>query len=265
MTSLVQLQRDIADRLERRRRFREIAHLVAKCTKGTCCQCGDVCPIRAANKFEQFSDRLNSILRPRADAQVEEFILRRTTWCQPRGELNMVSPEALFKTLRRAFDSLRAPSLVAVGMVDAWWGAEQWNAGARVFVAAPPDVDLYRAFDQTKYIGGPLDVVVVPDLGRALKQLFSGGQQAKSPVWSDDDVPNPGLRGEYYAWLAGLTPGSRIFRYGCDRYFNRLKKTAIPIRNKVKKGHPPPFWLGPWQFGSHGMRCDCTRSRRSSS
>ena len=56
------------------------------------------------------------------------------------------------------------------------------------------------------------------------------------------------VKNSCFGRIAGLAPGSRIFRYGCDRYFNRLKKTARPIHSKVKKGHPSPFWLGRWQF-----------------
>jgi hypothetical protein len=191
-------------------------------------------------------------------ASIRKFYLSRTTWGRRPGHLASTNTEAVFKTLRRALDSLREPSLVAVGIVDAWWASEQWTVGARVLVAVPHGLDLYPAFDHTKEIEGPLDIVVVPDLDGGLKQLFRDGQQAKCTAWSEDDLPKPSLRGEYYAWLAGLAPGSRIFRYGCDRYFNRLNKKAVPIHSKVKKGHPYPRWLEKHMFGNHSLGCDCT-------
>lgn len=33
-----------------------------------------------------------------------------------------------------------------------------------------------------------------------------------------------GQRAEYYEWLLTLRPNDRTVSYGCDRYFNKLKK-----------------------------------------
>lgn len=266
MTAIEDLQRDIASRLERKLSFRSVAKTIIKCQRGACTRCGDACPIRAARWLQDKLPSMLRLLRRSNGASIREFYLSRTTWSREAGDLAEASVDAAFKTVRRALDSLREPLTFAVGVFDASWGPERWNVGARVLVTTPPGVDLCRAFDHTKDIDGPLELLAVPHVDRALKQLFRDGQQAKSTTWSaDGNVPRPSLRGEYYSWLAGLAAGDRLFRYGCDRYFNRLKKTALPIHHKAKKGHPNPFWLESCWYGNHETGCECRicRGRRN--
>ena len=62
---------------------------------------------------------------------------------------------------------------------------------------------------------------------------------------------------EYLVWLAGLGPNQRLFRYGFDRYFNRLSKVRRPVRPKIKKPRPYPYHLVPYMFNNHPPRCQC--------
>jgi hypothetical protein len=258
----VKLRNDIADRLARRQDTRDVARRLWACETGGCDECGDVCPIRAGHWFRKTSPALNRLFLGSSGGSNREFLLGRTTWGRQEGHLGDAGLEAVFKTLRRALDSLREPSLVAVGIIDAWWGPGEWSVGARVFVAVPPKIDLYRAFDHTKGIAGPLEVLPVSDVGVALKRLFGDAQVAKCSAWNfDDAVPKRSRRGEYYAWLAGLKPTARIFRYGCDRYFNRLKKQPRKIVLKPKKRHPSPWWLAPYQYDTHPINCECNICR----
>jgi len=265
VTEIADLQRDIADRLAHKPACRSVAKLIASCQRGECARCGDACPNRAAQWLRDNSKSLHKLFLGSSGVSVQEFLLSRTTWGRQEGHLADASLKAVFKSVRRALDSLRDPSLVAVGMIDAWWGPSEWNVGARVFVAVPPDLDLYQAFDSTKNIGGPLKILAVPNVDVALKRLFRDAQRAKCTQWrADGAVPKRSLRGEYFAWLAGLKPTARIFRYGCDRYFNKMKKALRPIELKPKRGHTYPRWLEPYMYGSHSMRCECNicRGRR---
>jgi hypothetical protein len=135
-----------------------------------------------------------------------------------------------------------------------------------VLVAAPNGRDdLYRAFDNTKHVSGPFVVQAVNKPNKTLRRLFRDGQRAKcKKLFVDQSAPKRSLRGEYYAWLAGLEPGERIIRYGCDRYFNGLNKRPLVVRPQARTKHPYPFWLKPWQFGSHAPNCECRVCRASS-
>ena len=61
--------------------------------------------------------------------------------------------------------------------------------------------------------------------------------------------PKKAERTEYYQGVLDLEPGARLIRYGCDRYFNVLKKQPRLIKAKVPKKRPYPWWLEPYQFG----------------
>jgi hypothetical protein len=83
------------------------------------------------------------------------------------------------------------------------------------------------------------------------REFRDGGRRrsaAKRPASAPRAVK--AQRREFYRWLLGLSPGARIIRYGCDRYFNKLEKRSRPIRAKIKKKRPYPYWLQHYFFGS---------------
>jgi hypothetical protein len=257
MTAIRDLQRDIADRLGHKQSFRGIAKKIANCERGACTRCGDACPIRAARWFQDHTTSLQRLFRKKA--QIRQFHFGRNTWSSEPGHLADTDVKTIFKATRRALDTLQEPSIIAVGMADAYWSLTEWRVGAAVIVAAPASVDIYRAFDHTKDIAGPLEIVSVTDVSAALEKLFTGSQRAKRGGPSEDERVRPKnkLRAEYYSWLASMEPGERVFRYGCDRYFNQLKKTRRLLHLRPKKGHPYPFWLRDQMFGNHAWNCQC--------
>ena len=178
----------------------------------------------------------------------------RDRWARARDDLAQVSVGAIEKAIRRSLDALRQPSTIAVGIIDTWYGWQRWEVGANLFIAGPIKSELFDTFPSST-----LQIADVTDLEPAVVALLRSGHTPKRmpPFDADGELPGTKRRGEYYAWLAGLTPGSRIFRYGCDRYFNPLRKTARPVRPNVKRGHPRPIWLEAYQYGSHGMMCKC--------
>jgi hypothetical protein len=181
--------------------------------------------------------------------------LTHERWSRKPGELSGASHAAIEKYLRRAFDKLRQPEIVAVGVIDAWYGWQQWELGAEFLVAGPSKSELFDAFSK----GVTLQIEKVSDAGEAARAVLVAGHRAKllPPYDTLEQAPTPRRRGEYYAWLASCTAGSRLFRYGCDRYFNALKKTVRPPVAKPKKGHPYPWWLENYMFGNHPLDCLC--------
>lgn len=253
------LQKDIAVRLTRQSGTRSVAQILAGCSTGQCAECGDLCPIKANRWAAEIAPLIGRALAIRGQAPVWKVVITRDRWARARSELTQVSLGAIEKAVRRSLNSLQQPATVAVGIIDAWYGRRQWEIGVVLLVAGPDKFELRDAFPSAT-----LQINEILDIRTAVRNFFESARTAKRTpsVMADDDVPKEKSRGEYYAWLASLAPGSRFFRYGYDRYFNSLKKTGRPIRLQPKKRHPNPIWLAPYQYGSHSMSCDCRICQR---
>jgi hypothetical protein len=200
-----------------------------------------------------------------AEPQVWNVWITRDAWKREKGELAEASLGAIEKTIRRALDRLNDPSIIAVGVMDAWRGFEDWQLGAQFLVSGPTRSELLDAFSQTKDFGGSLEVTAVQDIKAALKELYGESAKAKKSLRFMAETLGRKSRGEYYAWLASMKPGERHFRYGCDRYLNPLRKSPRKILLKPKKGHPYPWWLEPCMYGTHPQHCDCRICRGQNS
>ena len=91
----------------------------------------------------------------------------------------------------------------------------------------------------------------VTELGPAISELPRQDLSGWRLPWRHEIAPprpTKAQRREFYRWLLGMKPDARIIRYGCDRYFNKLEKRARPIRPKVKKKRPYPYWLQPGSY-----------------
>ena len=247
------LHRDIAARLARRRDTRSVAPLLVSCRDGSCNECGDVCPIKADRWLSNKADTMERALANHGPIPTWKVIITRDRWACARDELAHVSLGAIQKAVRRSLDALRQPSTTAIGIIDAWYGWRQWEVGANLLIAGTSKSELFDTFPSAA-----LRMDEVTEIGPVLKGLLRSARTAKrtSAYDTDGELPGTKRRGEYYAWLARLTPGSRIFRYGCDRYFNPLQKQSH-WKPKTKKGHPWPRWLVPYQYGSHPYGCEC--------
>jgi hypothetical protein len=248
------LRQDIVDRLAHQPDTRSIAALLLACREGHCGKCGDVCPIKADRWTACNAPSIERALANKEATSVWKATITHNRWVRTRDDLAQVSLGAIEKAIRRSLDALRQPQTTAVGIIDAWYSWRQWEVGAKLLIAGPSKSELFDAFPSAT-----LQLDKVTDLGPVLADLLQSGRTAKRapPFDADGEVPGTKRRGEYYAWLTRLTPGSRIIRYGCDRYFNLLKKARRPGHPNVKKGHPSPTWLAPHQYGSHSMSCDC--------
>ena len=253
---MIDTQRDIALRLGRRADGRKTANVVSSCFRGNCTACGDVCPVKADHWRRRNLSAIIKLLSAGTSDVILEVRLTGDRWLREPDDLGRASIGAIEKSVRRSLDRLRQPTTIAVGMMDAWYGWREWHLGARFLIVGPSKSELFDVFPA----GVALQIDPIRDVGKAVKALFAAGQCAKylPPFDADNPELGPRRRGEYYAWLAACPPGSRVFRYGCDGYFNPLKsKRPIPL--KPKRRHPFPFWLENYMFGSHAQNCQCRR------
>jgi hypothetical protein len=227
------LQKDVILRLSRREGCKPIATILQACRKPSCTGCGDVCPVKAALWKATNLSVVKKLFRAKKNVSILHARITRDCWELRRGHLHEASLGAVEKFLRRSLDTLRQPATVAVGFVDAWYNHDHWEIGAELLIAGPSRSDLFNRFR-----GASCQIDRVPDSATAALDLLGSARRAKLMyLLADATVPGSKRRGEYYAWLANLPFGSRVFRYGCDRYFNKLKKKNRPIGKSATHTH----------------------------
>jgi ferredoxin len=248
----------IGVRLARRPETAVLAERLLRCRSGACGGCGDICPVRAARFYRGNQANIRRLFRGGEIQSIQRLHFSLASWSQEEGQLAEARMETIFKTLRRALNRLREPSIRAVGMVNASWGGAGWHLAANAIISGPSGIDILRAFDRAKNIIA-LDVRPVPDIAAEILSIFREAQSAEclsASAIGRTTIPANKLRREYYCWLSGVMPGGRVFRYGCGRYFNPLEK-KLSWKPVIKKGHPSPRWLVRYQYGSHPYGCDC--------
>lgn len=261
-------RQQIVAALNGRSKTRKLSQRIERCKRGQCGQCGDLCPVKA-NKWAR--DHVSKIVDALTVGKAEVLLLRYTrgVWARKDGELALFRADAeqqpainelmltqhasVEKAVRRAFDKLDGLNIVAVGMIDAWYGLERWEIGASVIVAGVAEGRLPEIFP-----AGFLVTTKVSNIRVSLRKLFADARRAKrTPALSLIARMPKRRQREYFAWLAGQKPNERLFRYGCDRYFNRLEKTKKVTQTIAKKPRPFPYWLQPYWFGYHRQGCLC--------
>jgi hypothetical protein len=218
-------------------------------------RCADGCPFgmrrRRLDEIRATHDLMTGIDGPIYDIQVA-----RRCWARPVGKLREMSIGAVIKSIRRALDKLNNPGIVAVGAIklsrrvqpsdgssDVWL----WQPFIRLVVAGADRHDLERALLTERGGEKLFQVNKVKNLGRTISNALRRDVYASKQPWFDQLSTTKAEKREFYEW--SLRWGERIIRYGCDRYFNRLKKHPRPIRPKFPKKRPYPTWLVPHMFG----------------
>ena len=149
------------------------------------------------------------------------------------------------------------------GLVDGW---KRWICELHQIVAGVQQKDFDRIF-LTQHDRGELRtkrrqsdipnmvrVRKITKLGPTISKVLRQDLRGWRHPWRDEippQRPTKAQRREFYEWLIGLSPDARIIRYGCDQHFHKLEKKSRPIRAKVRKKRPYPYWLQPYFFGSH--------------
>ena len=210
-------------------------------------------------------------LLQKCDPPLYEVRIARGVWARPFGKLQEASIEAAKQLNRRALDTLHDTRIVAVGTFKAApagvvHGWKRWISEIHQIVAGVQQEDLDRIF-YTQHDRGELRtkrkqsdipnmvrISEITDLGPTISEVIRQDLRGWRHPWQDEldpARPTKAQRREFYAWLFGLDPDARIIRYGCDQYFRKLEKKPRPIRAKVHKKRPYPYWLQRYFFGSH--------------
>jgi hypothetical protein len=186
-----------------------------------------------------------------------EVRVTRASWTQPAGNLRKVSIAAAKQLNRRALDKLYNPNIVAIGTfklvppVDQ--SGDQWQPEIHLIVAGATREELERAYS------GDMRIDKVQHIGQTISEVLRRDLEPSQHTCYYQPTPKKAQRTEYYEWVQGLAVGVRMIRYGCDRYFNPLKKQPRVFRPKLPKKRPYPIWLAFHMFGSHAQNCNCLK------
>lgn len=196
-----------------------------------------------------------------------ELQVSRSSWDCGLGKLNTDTIVAALQLNRRALDKLQESAL-AVGVVKVLARPARyeekkscWRWELHEIVACSSKDILEDAFSSGRLKAGPESYVCVRpinNLNDAIERVLSDDLvQWKQP--RDTTVAGRSSqkwRKQYYRWLLQLAADERLIRYGCDRYFNRIKKPprAAP---RPKRPRPYPLHLKQYMFGNHPPRCRC--------
>jgi hypothetical protein len=208
-------------------------------------------------------------LMTKVDGPICEVRLIRGVWARPAGKLRGVSIAAAKKLVRRALDNVYNPDIVAVGTFKVSFssadGGPRWIAEIHQIVAGATKEELDKVLCRNRPDRNVnfLRVEQVNNLGQSICEVLRREPQVwQHPSRNNEPSsarPKKQYRAEYYEWQLRLRLGARMIRYGCDRYFNPLKKKPRVVRPKVRKKRPYPYWLVRRMFGSHPQNCKCVR------
>jgi hypothetical protein len=143
------------------------------------------------------------------------------------------------------------------------YGDRLWACEMHQIVTGCDEMHLKKAFSRLREGGAFLNKVSikpVEDLKECICRVFQRDlrpwQKPELEPWQPKPElvrPTEGEQTEYYAWLLGLTIGTRTIRYGCDRDFNRVTRKLKPW--PVPKKRRYPYHLKPYMFG-YGWKDD---------
>jgi hypothetical protein len=262
------LQDDMLERLERGLSDPGRLAGLADCDKNHCGRkkCSEVCQFGTRRRRLTEIPAVHRLLRKSA-GPFYEVRVGRGAWAQPAGRLNRVSTVAAKKLNRWALDRLYNPDLIAVGTFKVSLAPKHegsgWKCEIHQIISGAKRAELEKVFSSSRPAAGNfLRVKKVTNLEQAISDVLKRDVQGwRHPYRTEitPDRPKKAHRAEYYEWLLDLSVNERMVRYGCDRYFNRLKKQPRVVHQKVRKGHPTPIWLERHMFGSHPMNCTCIR------
>ena len=260
------LQNDMLRRLERTLFNAGRLAGLADCDKNHCGRkkCSEVCQFGTRRRRLTEISAVYRLLHKSAGPLCEVRV-GRGAWAQPVGNLNRVSIAAAKKLNRWAMDRLYYPTLIAVGTIKVSVAPKHegggWKCEIHQIVSGAKKTELEKIFSSSRPAAGNfLRVKKIINLGQTISDVLKRDVQGWQHLYQTEITPDrlkKGHRAEYYEWLLGLSSDERMVRYGCDRYFNRLKKKPRLVRQKKKR--PNPIWLSPYMFGSHPMNCTCVR------
>ena len=265
------MQKDMLRRLERSSVDPDHYAGLANCRLDYCgrVNCLEACCFGMCRRRLTAISAIHDLLQ-KCNPPLYEARIARGVWVRPFGKLLEASIEAAKQLSRRALDSLHDTRIVAVGAfkvapaVPPLDDDERWRCEIHQIVAGVKKEDLERIFSARRDRGeirstqgkvlNHLMITEIHELGPTISEVIRQDLRGWRHPWQDEldpARPTKAQRREFYSWLIGLSPDARIIRYGCDQYFRKLEKKPRPIRAKVHKKRPYPYWLQRYFFGSH--------------
>jgi hypothetical protein len=180
---------------------------------------------------------------------LHKVIAWKPNWGCSFGELQKVKIAAAKAFMSRVLNGLYNTNIVAVGAfkVIPFGASEQrWISEVHVIVAGADEKALHDVFDPW-----------VPETSVRISKVASLRETVDEVISCNtprtlyqNERPEAAQRAEFYAWLANMKIGSRVFRYGCDKNFGLIANRTIaykPRRQKARsrRRYPPVKWVSP--------------------
>jgi hypothetical protein len=159
-------------------------------------------------------------------------------WGCPYGWLHYIKPRIAKALMTRIFNSMCSVSVAAVGTVKVatfGMGDNRYRVEIQMIAGGASEAELESAFRPVQDAG--FTITRVEDVNRVIDEVTT----CNSPRLFQhfDDPLAPTQLAEFYAWLAEMKVGTRIFRYGCDEDFELITNRKIRFNPRPKKERKP--------------------------
>jgi hypothetical protein len=169
------------------------------------------------------------------DPPLHKIIAWKPDWGCPYDWLWYIKPRIAKALMTRVFNSMCSMSVTAVGIfkvVPAGFNANRFLAELHVIAGGATKEELESAFRPVQP-DASVRIEAVEDVNRVIDEVTTGNSPRLLEPYNDPPK-RPELT-EFYAWLAEMEVGTRLFRYGCDENFDLITFRRITINPKVKK------------------------------
>jgi hypothetical protein len=171
------------------------------------------------------------------DGAVHKIVVWKPDWGCPFGWLHHIKPGTAKALMTRVLNSMCSISVVAVGTfkVVPFEGPDRYFSEIHAVVAGSDQKEIESAFLPVQ-ADASVRISKVSDLNETIDQVTSCSTLRL--YQRDGDRPEAAQLTEFYAWLANMKLGARLFRYGCDESFDLITYRKITWKPRTKKNRP---------------------------
>jgi hypothetical protein len=168
---------------------------------------------------------------------LHKIAVRKPVWGCPHGWLRYIKPSISRAETTRIFNGMCSMRVVAVGtvkIIPAGFGDKRYFCEIHAIVGGAPRQQIGLPFSFVDESNITVGISEITDLDVAIDEVTS----CISMQPRDEQPPGPTELTEFYAWLANMKVGARLFRYGCDENFNLTtnRKIRFPRPKKDRSG-----------------------------
>jgi hypothetical protein len=174
-------------------------------------------------------------LMDQLDGPLHKIIVHKVDWGCPYGWLYWVKPKTAKSLMTRVFNSMLSISVTAVGTFKIYpfgTGHDLYLSEIHMIAGGADEKQLQTAFLPVQR-DASVRISKVDDANDVIDEVT----ECNSPrLWEPrGDPAGPVHLTEFYAWLAKMKIGARIFRYGCDENFDLITYRKIRYNPRIKK------------------------------